>query len=128
MGEEKVAAERSAFLGEMGQLYDSMFAAERQPELVTFEQREQRVWEIGQLAQKRLLELHLARDPAAAGAEEMTCPLCGSGGAHKERKRKRKIQARSGEVGWERDEYYCRQCRRHFSPSRSVAEGRERGI
>jgi hypothetical protein len=128
MGEEKAATDRAAFLGEMGQLYDSMFAAERQPELVTFEQREQRVWEIGQIAQKRLLELHLARDPGANGAVEVTCPLCGSGGARKEGKRKRKVQARPGEVGWERDEYYCRQCRRHFSPSRSVVEGRERGV
>lgn len=128
MGEEKTAGERAAFLEEMGKLYDSMFAAERQAELVTFEQREQRVWEIGQIAQKRLLEFHLARDPGATGAAEVMCPLCGSGGARKEGKRKRKVQARPGEVGWERDEYYCRQCRRHFSPSRPDAEDRERGL
>ena len=124
----KAEQDKAAFLGEMSRLYDKMHAPERQPELVTFEQREQCAWEIGQAAQKRLLEDHLARDPAAIGAESAVCPQCGLVSRHGKRKRSRKVKARAGEVGWEREEFYCRRCRRHFSPSRPGAEDRERGI
>lgn len=124
----KAEEDKAAFMEEMGRLYDRMHAAERQPELVTFEQREQCAWEIGRAAQKRLLEGHLARDPAAFGAESAGCPKCGTVSRHGKRRRNRKVQARSGEVGWEREEFYCRRCRRHFSPSRSSVEDRERGI
>jgi hypothetical protein len=120
--------DKAAFLEEMSQLYDRMHAPERQPELVTFEQREQRAWEIGRTAQKRLLEGHLARDPAAVGAESAACPQCGEISSQGKRKRSRKVKARSVEVGWEREEFYCRRCRRHFSPSRSSVEDRERGL
>jgi len=120
--------DKAAFLEEMSRLYETMYAAERQPELVTFEQRERRAREISQAAQKRLLEVHLARDPAAAGAEAATCPHCGRVANRGKRKRTRKVQALAGEVVWEREEFYCRRCRRHFSPSRPVAEDRERGI
>lgn len=119
------APDKTVFIEEMSRLYDTLFAAERQPELVTFAQREQRVWEIGQTVQQRLLETHLARDPAAAGAAAATCPHCGCAGNRKKRKRLRKIKARAGEVDWTREEFYCRRCRRHFSPSRPIIEDQQ---
>lgn len=125
MDSPSTTPDKAAFLEEASRLYDTLFAAERQPELVTFTQREQRVLEIGQTIQQRLLEAHLARDPAAAGSAAATCPHCGGGDNRKTRKRLRKIKARAGEIGWTREEYYCRRCRRHFSPSRPVVEGRQ---
>ena len=124
----KAEQDKAAFMEEMRQLYDKMMAPEGQAELVTFEQREQRALELGRAAQKRLMELHLARDPAAGGAESAACPQCGDIAKAGKRKRKRQVQSLAGEVGWEREEFYCRRCRRHFSPSRPTAEDRERGV
>src|SRR6202022_1052173 len=101
-----------------GQIYDQMFGAEEQHQLITFTQREQRALELGQKLQTKLLVEHLVYDPLTQPAEQNPCcPDCHQPGQLQKRK-ERAVRALTGEARWSRAVFYCEGCRRSFSPSR----------
>lgn len=127
--DREYAQRRASFLKLASRWYDRMHASAEQHQLVTFDQREQRALELGAEVEGALLQEHLQRDPLTrpkAGGE-CTCPSCGTAGARPEADVERQVRTRAGPVRWARVRYYCRHCRRHFSPSRQhLAPGRGR--
>jgi len=119
---------RKTFLELAAQMYDQMHAPEHQAQLVTFTQREDRVVQLGQKLQTALLEEHLQRDPAAETGGVVCCPTCRQPSERQERRAAREIRTRVGKVRWARARYYCRHCRRHFSPSRLGVGTRSGGV
>ena len=112
------SARRAAFMEVAGEAYDRMFGVEEQHQLITFTQREDRVLELGQKLQSTLLQEHLQDDPLAqpAPSKEERCPDCRQA-SQKQSSQTRHLRARTGTAQWERAVYYCKRCRRSFSPS-----------
>lgn len=110
---------RAAFMELAGEMYERMFGQDQQHQLITFTQREDRALELGEALQTALLKEHLARDPMAQPAEHRAacCPDCRQAG-QLQKSQERVLRARTGEARWPRAVYYCKRCRRSFSPSR----------
>lgn len=121
--DQGLAARRAAFMKKAGQMFDRMFGEDEQHQLVTFTQREDRALELGEKLQTALLDEHLATDPLArpSAGSGVCCPDCRRPAERREAAEERELQARTGKVRWKRDLYYCRHCRRSFSPSGRIA-------
>ena len=112
---------RRSFMDMAGEAFDAMFDDDRQEQLVTLTQREDRVLEKGAELQRWLLARHLALDPAAGPAtgEVPACPRCGHAGrpdAGDTRPAPRRIATRAGPQELKRRKYRCPKCRKVFFP------------
>jgi hypothetical protein len=121
--EERIAQLRRRWLGHAAAAFDLMFHPDHQPDLATFDQREQRVVDLGEDLKNWLLQQHLAVDPhAAAPADQaVACPHCGKAAQRVERPDKplfeRRLTTLCGEVLLQRDKWRCPACRVAFFPS-----------
>ena len=113
-----------AFLAEAERAYASMFAAEQQPELKTFTQREIRVYDEGRRLSRWLLEQHLERDRESdPAANNVRCPQCKRPSARKrDEQETRPVTTLIGDIAFGRSKFYCKHCRKSFFPSRRYAE------
>ncbi len=111
-------ARRRAFMELAGQMYDGMFGPDEQLQLITFTQREERALEQGEKLQTALLQEHLQGDPLAqpSAPHKVRCPDCQQLGQLRQTQ-ERLLRARTGATRWSRAMYYCKRCRRSFSPS-----------
>ena len=118
MSDSPYSSRRAAFMESAGEAFDRMFDANEQHQLITFTQREDRMLELGRKLQIELLQAHLQADPLArpAPGDRVCCPDCGQAG-HEDSGQTRKLKTRGGETHWKRSVYYCKRCRRSFSPS-----------
>lgn len=112
---------RREFVAMSGEAFDAMFDEDRQEQLITLTQREDRVLEKGAELQQWLLARHLARDPSAAPAksEPVACPKCGGTGVPDKRDAKpapRRVRTRAGPHEFRRRKYHCSKCRKVFFP------------
>jgi hypothetical protein len=125
--EDPVAALRRQFLSHAAAAFDLMFHADHQADLVTFEQREQRVHELGADLEAWLLQQHVNADPLACPPQEATvaCPHCGKPAQLVARPDRplfhRALTIQEGEVTLKRQQWRCTTCRVAFFPSRPQA-------
>ena len=112
---------RREFMAMSAEAFDAMFDEDRQEQLMTLTQREDRVLEKGAELQQWLLARHLAGDPSAAPAksEPVACPKCGGAGVPDKTDAKpapRRIRTRAGAHEFRRRKYRCPKCRKVFFP------------
>jgi len=112
---------RREFMSLAGEAFDAMFDGDRQEQLITLTQREDRVLEKGADLQQWLLARHLADDPSAASAQStpVACPKCGHAGLPDKKNAKpapRRIKTRAGPHELKRRRYRCPSCRKIFFP------------
>jgi hypothetical protein len=115
---------RAEFLREASAGFDWMFDPNRQSDMRTFTQREDRGMEIGTALAQWVIEHHVGEDsgakPSPAGAVCPDCggsaPMAGSGEGHVPG---REVVSRAGEVAIHRPGHVCPRCRRTFFPSGS---------
>jgi uncharacterized protein with PIN domain len=112
---------RRAFMEKAGRAFDAMFDDDRQEQLITMTQREDRVLEKGAEIQEWLLARHLAADPAAkpGRAEAVVCPKCEGAGVRDRSDTKpvpRRVTTRAGPQELRRRKYRCPKCRTVFFP------------
>ena len=111
---------KAEYLRKASEGFDWMFGADRQANMRTFTQREDRAMDIGIGLARWALERHVGEDakakPPASGA---TCPTCGGAaqGAKVGEQEAREIESRAGKVAVERPGGFCAHCRRRFFPS-----------
>jgi len=105
---------KAEFLQRAAAAYDRMMK-EDQEQMITFEQMEDRVLEVGGRLQRWLLEQSLAGAVARKAAQQVCCPECGTPlnmGAPEERC----VLGRVGKVPINRPIGFCLSCRKAFSP------------
>lgn len=108
---------KAAFLKLAAETYDRMMV-EEQEGMITFTQREDRVLEVGAKLEQALIEAHLVRElKEQEESRTQPCPDCQKPSVLKIKARTRRLQTRIGPVSVSRAIYYCRCCRRSFSPS-----------
>lgn len=107
-------AGRTEFMRRAGAAYDRMMK-EDQEEMITFEQMEDRVLEVGGGLERWLLEQRLGVAAGRKAAQQSTCPTCGKPLALRAPE-ERSIRGRVGTVPLRRPLGYCASCRKHFSP------------
>ena len=96
---------------------------EHQADLISFDQREQRVVELGDDLKNWLLQQHVAADPcvAAPPGQAVACPHCGKPARLEQRPDRplleRRLTTRCGEVALKRQKWRCTRCRVAFFPS-----------
>ena len=112
---------RQRWLSHAAAAFDLMFRPDYQDQLVTFDQREERAWELGRDLTAWLLQQHVNADPQARPeGPPPTCPKCGRPG-HRvtdagEPLSPRQLTTRSGEVTLQREKWRCTTCRVVFFP------------
>jgi hypothetical protein len=117
----QLAAMRRAFHERAEAAFTAMFDPERQKDLVTFSEREDRACREGDALTRWLLEQHVQSDEAAQAEEEAECPLCGGPLALRPGEKppeRREVLTRRGKVAYERAARRCPRCRRVFFPPR----------
>ena len=96
-----------------------MFDPQRQADLRTFTQREDRAMDIGTGLARWAIEHHVGGDvqakPSTVGA---ACPQCGGTAQGAGEPGAREVVSRAGKVPVERPGIHCPCCRRRFFPSR----------
>jgi hypothetical protein len=121
--EDSVQALRRQFLGHAAAAFDLLFHPDHQPDLVTFEQREQRAHELSADLETWLLQQHVNADPLACPPPEtpVPCPHCGKPAQLVPRPDRplfqRTLTTRAGEVVLKRRQWRCATCRVAFFPS-----------
>jgi hypothetical protein len=124
--EERIAELRQQWLSYAGAAFDLMFHPEHQPDLASFDQREQRACESVDDLKAWLLQQHLDADPDAAcppppPEQAVNCPRCGKPAKRVERPDKplfrRTLSSLAGEVTLKRAKWRCATCRVAFFPS-----------
>ena len=123
---------RGEFLEEAGRAFDQRLGEDGQNGLVSFEEREDRACELGDVLTRRVLEEHLAADDLADPGKEVACPICGRPvvceSPEAAELQPRRVETRRGPVDYERAARRCDSCRRVFFPlGRSLEAGR-RGV
>lgn len=112
---------RAEFLRQASEGFDWMFDPDRQSDMRTFTQREDRAMEIGTGLVRWAIEHHVGEDaqakPSPAGA---ICPDCGGGAparvSGEGAPAGREVVSRAGEVAVRRNGHACPRCRRVFFP------------
>lgn len=114
---------RQQWLEQAEAVFELLFDPEQQEQLVTFDQREERVIALTRELSTWLLEQHAAEDPAVRLPPEQTaaCPKCGRP-AQRRTPEGTALPARSltcedGEVTLRREQWHCKTCRVSFFPS-----------
>jgi len=121
--ENPIQALRRQFLSHAAAAFDLMFHPDHQADLVTFEQREQRVHELSADLEAWLLQQHVNADPLACPPHEaaVPCPHCGQPAQLVVRPDRplfqRTLTIREGEVVLQRRQWRCTTCRVAFFPS-----------
>src|SRR5436190_24218493 len=104
---------RQQWLQQAEAAFDILFDAERQDQLVTFDQRETLSVSLGRELANWLLEQHLADDPAARPGDDapVACPKCQRAAVRhtpvKDAPPPRSVTCRSGEVTYRREQWRC---------------------
>lgn len=113
---------RQQWLQQAEAAFDVLFDAERQDQLVTFDQHETLAVARGCELATWLLEQHLADDPAARPAADppVACPKCRQAAVRhtpaEATPPPRSLTCRSGEVTFRREQWRCPSCRVVFFP------------
>jgi hypothetical protein len=121
--DERIAGLRRQWLSHAAAAFDLMFHPDHQPDLASFDQREQRAAEAADDLKAWLLQQHLASDPDACGPPDqvVSCPHCGKPARRVERPDKplfrRALTSLCGEVTLKRAKWRCATCRVAFFPS-----------
>ena len=114
---ETLARLKAEFLKEAEEAFEGLFAEERQEQLITFDQREERVLDLSRRLGSRMLAEHAATDAKAAPAGGVSCPKCGRPAKPDGPGESRELRTTAGEVGFERSPYLCKRCRIRFFPA-----------
>ena len=115
---------RRQFLDQAGTAFDLLFAPDSTETLVTFEQREQRVLELGQQLLTALLQQHAQADPTADPLPDhpALCPHCQRPGRRlastDDSLPARTLTTCVGDITLRRARFRCTACRAVFSPPR----------
>jgi hypothetical protein len=114
---------RQQWLQQAEAVFELLFDPEHQDQLVTFDQREERVIALTRELSTWLLEQHAAGDPAVRLPQDQTaaCPKCGrpaqrrtpAGAALPSRP----LTCEDGEILLRREQWHCKTCRVSFFPS-----------
>lgn len=118
------AALRQQFLAHAGAAFDLMFHPEHQADLVSFDQREQRVHELMRDLGAWMLQRQCNADPLAVppASQTVVCPRCHRPAAPlttaDDPLPARKLTTLTGEVELRRRQWRCKPCRLLFSPPR----------
>lgn|SRR5262245_23116455 len=118
---------RQQWLANANAAFDLLFDDDQQEQLVTFDQREQRVLGLTAELAAWLLEEHTAADPAVRPPDGVPtpCPKCQQPARRRtppdEPLPERRLTCDAGEVTLRREQWYCTTCRVAFFPSRRAA-------
>ncbi len=113
---------RRRWLEQAAAAFDLMFDPPLQDQLVTFDQREQRAYELGQDLTAWLLQQHVNADAQAAPPQHQppACPKCGRPGqpltGPDDPLPQRRLTTRAGEITLQREQWRCTTCRVVFFP------------
>jgi hypothetical protein len=113
---------RQQFLDQAASAFDLLFAPDNSEQLVTFDQREQRVLELGQQLLTSLLQQHANADPAAdpLPQQQPLCPHCQRPGRRASPPHhplpQRTLTTAAGDVVLRRARFRCTACRAVFFP------------
>jgi hypothetical protein len=125
---------REQWLQQAEAAFDLLFDEDQQDQLVTFDQREERVIHLTRELGTWLLEVHAAEDAAVRLPEGQAapCPRCGQPGQRRtspdEPLPDRQLTCEQGEVLLRREQWYCKTCRVSFFPSGSEAATGDRRL
>jgi len=111
---------KAEFLRRAAEAYDRMMK-EDQEQMITFEQMEDRVLEVGGKLERWLLEQSLAGAVARKAAQAACCPKCGKP-LNMSPPEERCVRGRVGEVSLRRPIGLCPSCRKGFSPCGRATE------
>ena len=115
---------RRRWLAHAAAAFDLMFHPDHQVDLVTFDQREVRAWELGRDLTAWLVQQHANADELArpAAGQQVSCPRCGRPARGRTEPGSpppgRRLTGLCGEVELRRDQYTCTACRVVFFPPR----------
>lgn len=125
----KRAPNKEEWLREAEEAYERVFGKRDKlgegRRTMTFSEIEEEAVREGNELARRLLEGKISAESEASGChgEECQCPFCGRLAKRKrEEAESREVQARPGTVSFDRYEYYCMRCRRHFFSAGPQAE------
>lgn len=112
---------RQQWLQQAEAVFELLFDADQQDQLITFDQREERACSLTKELTAWLLEQHAAQDAAVRPADAPACPRCGQP-ARRQTPPGQPLPARhltttAGEVTLKREQWYCSRCRAAFFPS-----------
>ena len=124
---------RQQWLQQAEAVFELMFDADQQDQLVTFDQRETRACALTRELAAWLLEQHAAEDPAVRSPDTpVPCPRCGQPAQRRTPPDQplpaRQLTTTTGEVTLKREQWYCSKCRAAFFPSGSQAPAGDRGL
>jgi hypothetical protein len=124
---------RHQWLQQAEAVFELMFDADQQDQLVTFDQREERACRLTKELTTWLLEQHAAEDPAVRPADAvLPCPHCGQPARRRTPPESalpaRQLTTTAGEVTLKREQWYCPKCRAAFFPSGPQAAAGNGGI
>ena len=117
---------KAEFLQRAAEAYDRM-TKEDQEQMITFEQMEDRVLEVGGRLERWLLEQSLAGAVARKAAQQACCPKCHTP-LNMSPPEERCVRGRVGAVSLERPIGLCPSCRKGFSPCGRPTEAQRRGL
>lgn len=123
---------RRQWLQQAEAAFELLFDADQQTQLVTFDQREERVCSLTKELAAWLLEQHAAQDPAVRPPEPPPCPRCRRSAQRRTPPGQplpdRQLTTTAGEVTLKREAWYCSSCRAAFFPSGPTAAAGDRGL
>lgn len=124
---------RQQWLQQAEAVFELLFDADQQDQLVTFDQREERACSLTKELTTWLLEQHAAQDPAVRPADApLACPHCGQPARRRTPAGQplptRQLTTTAGEITLKREQWYCPKCRAAFFPSRPQAAAGDRGV
>lgn len=123
---------RQQWLQQAEAVFELLFDADQQLQLVTFDQREERACSLTKELTSWLLEQHTAQDPAVRPADAPACPRCGPPAQRRTAAGQplpsRQLTTTAGEIILKREQWYCSKCRAAFFPSGPQAAAGDRGV
>lgn len=124
---------RQQWLQQAEAVFELMFDADQQDQLVTFDQREERACSLTKELTTWLLEQHAAQDPAVRPTDvPPPCPHCGQAARRRtppgQALPARQLTSSAGEVTLKREQWYCSKCRAAFFPSGPQAAAGNGGL
>jgi len=119
---------REQWLRHAAAAFDLLFADEAQADLISLDQREQRVIELRDDLGLWLLRQHLQADPDASAPATAGCPRCGKDAQPRPvadgRAPRRALTTRAGPLTVQRPAFWCPTCRVvFFPPGRQAGPG-----
>ena len=111
---------KAEFLRRAAEAYDRMMK-EDQEQMITFEQMEDRVLEVGGKLERWLLEQSCAGAVARKAAQQACCPKCDTP-LNMSPPEERRVRGRVGDVPIKRPIGFCPSCRKGFSPRGRATE------